>query len=217
VTLRIAPPTALAVAVLSVAGCGLAPSLKPDDFSGWQARPLAPDPGLAANASKADACKSRSVFLNQTLPPPFPLPMQVIVQDRRTPSTAAFVVANEGYVGSCLVSPGGESFGYLQEGSVSTLDRGLTVEGSAGGLVGASQAAGVWGRSAAGIASVEIDLGPELHVADDDDRVVTTSVDHGYWIGWWPGSGIGLVITGRDGQGNVVATMKHFDDGWVAQ
>ena len=38
-----------------------------------------------------------------------------------------------------------------------------------------------------------------------------------YIFGFTTGSGIGLVITGRDGQGNVVATMKQFDDGWVAQ
>jgi len=207
----------LSAAFVAISGCSTLVPAKPDDLSGWQATPLLPDPALSLAAGTSDACQSRSILLDATLPPPFSQPMEVVLQDQRTAATAGFIVRTEGYIGSCVLSAGGTSFGTLEDKTLTPIPHGVTIDGSAGGLIGASSASWVWGRVDQSIASVAIDLGPALHVVDDDNRVVTASVGGGYWFGWWPEPGIALVVTARDAQGNVVASEKLFDDGWVAQ
>jgi hypothetical protein len=208
---------ALALAGVCVAGCSLGAAPSPDDLAGWSSTPLPPDPRLAVIAGTNEACQSRSVFLNATLPPPFTEPMQVVVQDRRTSRTAGFVVATTGYVGSCVISTGGQGFGYLPEGTLAQIESGMAVAGAVSGLLGAGEGSWVWGRAEARIASIGIDLASQLHVVDDDDRMVEASLGRGYWIGWWPDAATAVVITGRDAQGKIVASMKTTDDGWVAE
>ena len=128
-----------------------------------------------------------------------------------------FIVTIEGYSGSCVVSRGTTGFGYLQEGTPAGTVDGIAVDGGAGGAVGAGTASWNWGRADARIATIEIDIAPALHVFDDDSRVVSASVGGGYWLGWWPGPGLALTLTGRDRGGNVVARIRQMDDGWVEQ
>lgn len=205
---------ALAV-IAAAAGCSLLQA--PDDLAEWREVPLPPDPGLTEAARSDLTCQTRGVGLLATPPPPLRLPLQVILQDRRTPRTAGFVVATDGYVGTCLISPGGEGQGHLRETLLNATQQAIVIDGSGGGRLGAASGTYFWGRADARIDSVHIDLVRELHAFDDDDRTVIATLGGGYWFAWWPGGATAAVVTGLDAQGEAVVTLKQFDDGWDVQ
>ena len=210
----------LGIAVLAVlAGLAWSAGATTDDLSGWQATPMTPDPALSVAAGSNPSCQARAVSLMATEPPPLALPVQVVLQDRRTPRTAGFVVTTTGYVGVCLLSTAGDGQGYLVEAPLPPMADSLAVEGAGGGVLGARPGSGsyVWGRADGRIASVTIDLVRELHAVDDDDRLVTASLGGGYWFGWWPDNARAAVVTGFDVGGDAVVTLKDFDDGWAVQ
>lgn len=209
---------ALLAAGLAVAGCGAVEDTSPDDFSGWQAKPMEPDRGLAEKASMDEACQSRSIMLNATMPPPMALPMHIELQDRRTPRTAAFIVSTDGYLGECFVSPVQTYFlGNLLEAPIPALTGTTDVAGSGSGILGAGEVSYAWGQADANVATVSIDLGGQLHEVDKDDRVVVASVGGGYWLGWWPDNAEPNRITALNPEGSVVATLERTDNGWVAR
>jgi hypothetical protein len=170
---------ALAVAVL--AGLAWFARAIPDDLSSWQATPLTPDPALTEAARSHPSCQTRMISGLATPPPPLELPMQVVLQDRRTAGTAGFIVTTEGYVGVCLLSPAGEGLGNLLKAPLPAMADLLAIDGAGGGLLGARPGSGtyLWGRADARIASVTIDLIRDLHVFDDDDRLLTASLGGG--------------------------------------
>jgi hypothetical protein len=205
-------------AAVALGACGAVEDLNPDDFSGWQAKPMEPDRGLAEKASTDKACQSRSILLNATMPPPMALPMHVELQDRRTRRTAAFIVSTDGYVGQCFVSPVQTySLGNLLATPIAALTGATDVSGSGSGILGAGEVSYIWGRTDARVATVSIDLGGQLHEVDKDDRVVLASSGGGYWLGWWPDNAEPNRVTSFDAHGDVVATLNRTDDGWVAQ
>ncbi len=166
---------------------------------------------------------------NAPPPPPLALPLHVVLQDRRAPRTAAFIVTTTGYVGACVLSPATDGWGGLTEGPLPGLTDALAFDGGGSFGLGAANhtVEYLWGRADARVVSVRIQLGNALGDVDDDDRVVTASVGDGYWLGWWParidrpwrpGDNQATVISGFDAQGNFVGALEHtINDGWVMQ
>src|SRR5215218_2380768 len=92
----------LVVLALLVAGCGLTRVVQPspDRFGEWTVTPLPPDPALAAAAREGrSACSAGAGGAGGA-------GIQILLQDRRTPQTAAFLFTSPGAFGSCLVTDG---------------------------------------------------------------------------------------------------------------
>ncbi|MEO7664800.1 MAG: hypothetical protein ABIV26_06700, partial [Candidatus Limnocylindrales bacterium] len=92
-----------AVALILAEGCSVARVQQPpkDDLSTWSAIPLPPDAGLTAQvAGGQSACSGDPAG-----------PIRVLLQDRRTAFTAAFLFTGQAFFGSCFVSPGSSSGG----------------------------------------------------------------------------------------------------------
>ena len=190
---------AAVLVAVAAAGCrGLGPVATPDDLASWQAAPLPADPRLAQAAVTSIACNAG----NDTGPPP-----QILLQDRRTASTAAFLVSGPAFSGSCLVTlSGGAGGGSGRSQPLEPATAAIVVdEGSSGGT-GSSSASLVGGRAAVTVATVTIDL--------NDGRVVRASVGNGHWLAWWPGELGVKQIVARDAAGTVLATLDDATPGW---
>jgi hypothetical protein len=166
----------LPVAAPLLAGCALAASVAqgpPEDLSTWSLTPLAPDPALAASAIGEDgACRMDDPTDNVVAPQP-----QILVQDRRTQNTAAFLVLSPQHFGDCTVSRGtGSSGGYGP--LLGAMNGQLTIENTSSGTVGEGSASTLGGRIAVPGAQVVVEL--------RDGRRVPASVANGYWLMWWP-------------------------------
>jgi hypothetical protein len=176
----------------ALAGCGLVREAGPaqDTFATWSATPLGPDPNLARRALEAhSSCR--------------PLPdagdIRILLQDRRTTATAAFLVAGVNTFGSCLVSVDGSSHGGSgpalapMKGPISIDDNG---NGESNGVVVRQ----LGGRVAADAAKVEIEL--------DDGTLVGASLGGGWWMAWWPGARFARTVTAFDGGGAEIASLE---------
>jgi hypothetical protein len=190
------------VAAFLVAGCGIgaifAPA--PDDLSTWQAVPLAPDAGLSAKAAQSPACRPA---LEQDVA------LEVILQDRRTSATAAFLVQGPTMVGSCYISPTGGGGGSQPAGQLELLDQPISIdeEGSGGADVGTLSYLG--GRLGAEARQVVIEV--------PGGRKVTASVGNGHWLAWWPGGARAERVVASDEAGAQLFALTLGQDGWVAQ
>jgi hypothetical protein len=118
----------------------------------------------------------------------------LILQDRRTEGTAAFIFRGATTFGSCIVtsqvSSGGS--GPLPEPMRSALS--VDVNGFGSGATGEVHELG--GRLAADVTAVTIALA--------DGRTVIASVGGGYWLAWWPGDVDATSVTGLDAAGQAV-------------
>ena len=182
-----------AVALLALVFAACRGSVGPDldTLAGWQARPLAPDAQLAQHASQQEACRSGQ--LDGVL-------VRVLLQDRRTESTAAFLVAGPGFTGSCLVSlQGGNAGGGSTDVAPAPLMGAIVVDEQSSGTVGAGTGSLIGGRIAANLAAVRIELSSGL--------AVEASIGGGHWLAWWPGDATALRITALDAGGSAVATL----------
>jgi hypothetical protein len=178
------------LAVLS-AGCGIArvEQAPRDDFSTWSSTPLAPDARLTATA--ADLSGSCTAGPNGE-------PVRLLLQDRRTDLTAAFLFRGETTFGSCLVTQGASSGGSgpLPEPTSAALS--IDVDGFGDFTGGVVHELG--GRVAAGVTEVTIALA--------DGRTLTASVGGGHWLAWWPGDVRATTVTGMDAAGQVVVELE---------
>jgi len=190
---RLAGALAIAMALIgagSLAGCGLTRVVEPaqDTFATWSETPLAPDPNLARLvAGEHSACR--------------PMPdreIRILVQDRRTSATAAFLVAGVDTFGSCLVTSNGNSHGGSGPvldpvaGQISIDDNG---HGESNGIVVRE----LGGRVVGNAARVEIEL--------DDGSAVVASLADGWWLAWWPGARFAATVTAFDAAGAEIASV----------
>ena len=93
---------AVLVAAPLLAGCGFLGGIpaEPDNLDTWSARPLPPDPAIAAVAvADHGSCRLDDPADEAVEPVP-----QILVQDRRTQNIAAFLVQNVEHFGGCIVS-----------------------------------------------------------------------------------------------------------------
>lgn len=175
--MNVVPRTALLpIAGAVLAGCGFAPMAQqrpPADFSTWSLTPLPPDPTLAAIAiGEGGACRMDDQSDDVVAPVP-----RILVQDRRTADTAAFLVLTPAQFGDCLVTRGaGSSAGW---GPVlEAMDGQLTIDDRSSGTAGNESADVLGGRIAIAGARVVV----ELH----DGRSILASTANGYWLTWRP-------------------------------
>ncbi|MEO8469325.1 MAG: hypothetical protein ABI573_06620 [Chloroflexota bacterium] len=180
-----------AAALVLAAGCGVArvQQAPEDDLSTWSAIPLPPDAGLTAQVvSGQSACKD-----------PNGGPIRVLLQDRRTALTAAFLVSGKDLFGSCFVTAQGGSSG----GSGPLPDpmtAALSIDDSGFGNVAAGTARELGGRVAAGVTRVVVEL--------KDGRMVTASVVGGYWLAWWPNDVAASAVTAFDAAGAEIVIVE---------
>jgi len=186
------------VAVL-VSGCGvLRPQPPADDtLAAWSSVPLAPDARLATKALTFDSCHAGADAGG----------IRILLQDRRTASTAAFLVDAPAFSGSCMVSLSGNGGGSGRSAALDPATSAIVVdEGSSGGVGAGNNASLVGGRAAANVATVHVDL--------PSGQGVEASVGNGHWLAWWPGDLNVVRIVARDASGTVLATLDDATPGW---
>jgi hypothetical protein len=176
-----------------VGGCALREALTPteDSLSTWSDRPLAPSPDLATRATDPNSTCSAGHD---------GLPVRILLQDRRTEATAAFLVAGATTFGSCLVTSAGGGSGGGSGPLPGPMTRPLTIDANGGGGVGAGDARELGGRVDPKASSVVIELA--------DGRSVVASLANGYWLAWWPGSVPAEHVVATDGAGTEVASVE---------
>jgi hypothetical protein len=189
----------IGLVVAAVAGCG-AVSVVPvqDDLSTWQTTPLAPDQRLIDAALQSDVCRA-----GQDGDPP----IQLLLQDRRTASTAAFLVAGPGFTGSCTITlNGGASGGSTRGPALEAMTSPIVVDERSGGGLGSGTATLLGGRAAPNVASVRIELA--------DGTIVEASAGNGHWLAWWPGETVVVRITALDPLASIVAALNDSTPSW---
>jgi len=178
--------------MLLPSGCALNRVVQPnpDSMAAWSDRPLAPDPNLTALAlGSGSSCTAD----------PNGGPFRVLLQDRRTPQTAAFLIASPKSFGSCFVTGGGGSSG--GSGPVLGAMAGrLTIDDISFGSAGNGQVRQLGGRVAPGASRVVIEL--------EDGRSVLASLGNGFWLAWWPDTTLGRRVVANDATGTEIATAE---------
>jgi len=176
------------VSAVALSGCSVARVEGPqqDDLSTWRNTPLPPSAELGARAADPNgSCSSGPDGERVT----------VILQDRRTELTAAFLFHGASTFGSCIVTSGMQSGG---SGPLpGPMDSPLTIDDNGAGTIVEKDVHELGGRVSPDIVAVTI------HVADG--RTVEATVGGGYWLAWWPGNVPAQSVTGVDTAGNVIA------------
>jgi hypothetical protein len=182
----------LAAAAL-VAGCGLAREATPaeDALQAWSDHPLAPDAAIAMQAlTTHSACLMESP----------PGQVRILVQDRRTPQTAAFLVASPTMFGSCIVNGGSGGSSGGSGPAPGPMAAAVTIDSIASG--GSARAQGrLLGGRVVGQAS-------QVVVALADGRSVVASLNNGYWLAWWPDTTTAVSVEATDAAGAQLAMVQ---------
>jgi hypothetical protein len=184
-----------AVAMSALSACGAysaAPTAvpTPDMFASWSDRPLPPDPNLTAKM--LDPVHGCQLGMQGAAP-------NIILQDRRTESTAAFLVSDRTVFGMCLGNAAGTLFGAAgnpivgMTGSISIDDQNQADAGNGQTVFWLS------GRVAAGATQVRITL--------TDGRAVTASLWNGYWLAWWPINANAARVAASDAAGKELGSL----------
>ena len=178
--------------VLLFAGCIATRVVRPepDTFAQWTDHPQAPDPALAAIVLGGhSSCGD----------PQNPAPIRILLQDRRTPFTAAFLFLTPTTFGGCVVSSasGGSSGG---SGPIPPALTGpLSIDDQGSGTAANGTITELGGRIGVDASQVVIELA--------DGKKVFASVANGYWLGWWPSETAATRVVALDAAGAEVASL----------
>jgi hypothetical protein len=182
----------------AIAGCGITrvDSGPVEDFSTWSKLPLPADQGLMARAlQEPSSCVATADGQ----------PLHLLLQDRRTAWTAAFLFTAGTQFGSCFVTTaqGGAvgGSGPLPEAMIGA----LSIDENAEGGVASANAHDLGGRMADPVATVSVVL--------EDGQVVVASVGSGYWLAWWPINARATSVHGLDASGAEVERLTVPDPG----
>jgi hypothetical protein len=190
----------IGIAALALAGCrGDFPMPSADTFSTWSRTPLVADPAMAKLATEHSAC--RAGF-------PADAPVTIVIQDRRTTSTAAFLLTAPGHFGSCIISAGG-SGGGGSTNVVPALTGVITVDEQGTGTSGEGSTNTLGGLAAPNVTTVKVTL--------RDATEVIASVENGYWLSWWPGGEPAQLVTAISSDGVILAVLDRQGDSWVVR
>jgi hypothetical protein len=176
---------------ITAAGCSVArvEQQTPDSAAAWVAQPLPPDPALAVQAV-ADGSTCRLLDNAE--------PIRVLVQDRRTERTAAFLVGGATQFGSCLISKGDFASGGAGP-ALEPMTAALTIDANGNGGPDTFPAQLLGGRVDARASTVEVRLA--------DGQTMNASLANSYWLAWWPGSALAVRVVARDAAGVVLADV----------
>ena len=186
--------TSLLAIALIVAGCWVTrvEGGATDDLSTWSNVPLPADPALDAMAMEPQSSCQGS--------PDAAAPMRIVIQDRRTQWTAAFLMTGPGQFGSCLLTSAGGMSGGSSGPALGPLTAELSIDDRSGGNIGEGEAQQLGGRVVEIAASVVVNL--------DGGPSVTASVRDGYWLAWWPAGAVAESVTALDGGGTEIVTIE---------
>lgn len=182
----------VAAAVL-LGGCGLTRVVEPspDNFAAWSQTPLPPDPGLAAAALNVpSACTSGEDGAG----------IHILLQDRRTAQTAAFLFAGPTTFGSCMISSSGGRSSAGSGPALEAMDGTLSIDDNGGGGEGGETVRELGGRVAATASQVVIHL--------TDGRSVIASLGNGYWLAWWPDTVRADKVVATDASGAEIGSAE---------
>jgi hypothetical protein len=186
------------VAAAALAGCGAAafPVGTPDSLETWNARPLPPDPAMAAVAIGENG----PCLMGDAGAVDPPLVPQILVQDRRTPNIAGFLVQSATHFGSCIVSRSSGMAGGGYGDPLGPMTSNLTIDSQGRGTVGDGEAEELGGRVALPGAQVVVRL--------ENGQNVMASVANGFWLAWWPASNRATSVVAVDGSGGQLARVE---------
>lgn len=185
---------ALAAGVL-LAGCAVARVVQPtpDNFAAWSETPLAPDPNLAVVALDPKSSCHAGAGGGQ---------IQILLQDRRTSQTAAFLFSGPNVFGSCIVTANGNSSG----GSGPPLDPmvgAISIDDNGAGGAGGESLRELGGRVAPTASRVVIHL--------TDGRSILASIGGGYWLAWWPDTARAERVVATDASSAEIASSEVIE------
>ena len=126
-------------------------------------------------------------------------PIRVLLQDRRTQQSAAFLFAGRTVFGSCFVTLGGGGTSGGSGPLPGNLTIPLAIDENGTGSVGSGTARILGGRVANGAAQVVVELA--------DGRSVFASVGNGYWLAWWPDTSKANRVVAKDAGGAQISTV----------
>ena len=188
----------LLAATVVVAGCGIARVERApvDDLSTWSRVPLRGEQGLATRAAQGpSSCKAAADDQ----------PVTLLIQDRRTDWTAAFLFTSGAQFGSCFVSTAEGGTGGGSGPQPEAMTGPLTIDDDSSGMVAAGQARDLGGRLAAPVVSVLVEL--------EGGQTVVASVGNGYWLAWWPLDARPTSVVGLDASSAEVERVAVKDPG----
>jgi hypothetical protein len=170
----------------------------PDMFGAWSATPLAADARLAQQAQSSEVCRAGQ---------PQGAAVQIVLQDHRTSSTAAFLVQGAGFSGSCLITlDGGAAGGGGRLVPPAPMVGALVVDEESTGGVGGATASLLGGRLGGTAVAVRVQL--------QNGITVQTSIGGGHWLAWWPGETAVLRVEALDPAGAIVGTLDDTTPTW---
>jgi hypothetical protein len=180
------------VAGALLAGCWMARDVRPtaDNFATWSETPLAPDPNLAAVARDPNSSCNGGPGTGQ---------VQILLQDRRTSQTAAFLFSGPNVFGSCIVTAGGNSSGGSGP-SLEPMIGAISIDNNGAGGADGESVRELGGRVAPNAAQVVIQL--------TDGRSIHASVGNGYWLAWWPDTARAERVVATDAGGAEIASTE---------
>jgi hypothetical protein len=197
-TNRLGAGALVALASTSLSACGILARVErpePDRLARWQALPLPPDPALAAKALAGNGpCLMDDPGDNVVEPVPV-----VLVQDRRTVDSAAFLVQSPNHFGSCTITRASGMSGGGYGPPLAALEGPLSIDDQGSGTLGDGMANELGGRIGIPAARVIVQL--------DDGTVVTASVANGFWLTWWPLNATARRVVALDGTGAELASL----------
>jgi hypothetical protein len=191
-----ATPLGAVLLAAMLGGCGLTRVVQPspDRLTQWSPLPLPPDPVLAAAALQGrSACSSGDDGAA----------VKILLQDRRTPQTAAFLFAGPKTFGSCLITAAGGMSSGGSGPALHPMDGKLSVDDNGAGGVGESSVRQLGGRVAPDAAQVRIVL--------TDGREVVASLGNGYWLAWWPDTARADHVVALDAAGAEIASTEVIE------
>jgi hypothetical protein len=192
--LRLLAGLSLVLAVgVAVAGCGITRVVTPpaDTLASWVHHPLAPDPALATQALAARSACLMDATEGQ---------VRILVQDRRTAQTAAFLVASATMFGSCIITNGSGSSSGGGGPAPGAMAGPISVDSNAGGGAGSAQTRLLGGRVVSQASRVVVALA--------DGRTVIASLNGGYWLAWWPDTTFATTVAAFDSAGAALGKVE---------
>ena len=181
----------LGIAILA-AGCAIAGvnRSEEDTLATWSVRPLPPDAALTARAASGQV----SCVVDEE-----DGPIQMLIQDRRTQLSAAFLFAGRTQFGDCFVTMGSGASGGSSGPLPGPMTAALVIDANDAGVLGSGKVSLLGGRVVNGAGQVLIELA--------DGRSVIESIGNGYWLTWWPDTTMARRVVARDAAGAEIATV----------
>jgi hypothetical protein len=185
------------VAALVLAACSGNAAPSTDPLLGWSAQPIAVDDALAAKAIAMPACRG-SLGDGPVL--------DVVLQDQRTPSTAAFLLTSGAFEGNCLVEAGGNAIGEGHTAAVPPRAGALAVDERTTTALAGKTVTLLGGRLSPDVVGVRIRL--------SDGRTLQASTGASHWLAWWPSDASVIGVDALNKAGNVIATITDTTPYW---